>query len=459
MLQEPMTYAELGEHWGISPSAARKRVDGLGLTRERGKDGKTRVMIDIDAVPQTKPLRPAGGEKASAGKGEAEALATALTAHVQSLRAEVERLTALAAANRADFERERRSSDHLATEVATLRGRLELAETELAQATLELVRAQAQAEAALAQIESHNALRLPPPGSERVGKTSSRAGFAALALGVAGTSLALMLTSALTSTATRTSSDELKKADVAALRPAWDRTSGLAGVPPTRAASGLLPGLPQLEIGVAGVGNHERRTLSSQANDIVVPLPPDVDTDMLGAGAVAPKVDMTRPNEVAAPDPATADVSVPLPPEPDVDLANLVVAEDSGSPDASSDLAEEVAPPSFTGLWAVNAKGCVPSPNRQGYLLTVISERGAWAGETACKFTKGARDGKVWTFAAVCSDPTKSWRSKVRLSVQGTRLTWRSQSGSRTYVRCDEPREMWAKQHERKQGSLALKMP
>ena len=124
---------------------------------------------------------------------------------------------------------------------------------------------------------------------------------------------------------------------------------------------------------------------------------------------------------------ASADLNLPLP--------SLAAAEpeDEPAPAAPAQAGDE----SFTGIWAVSEKACTPRIGRESYLPTIIRRQGAWAGETTCVFKSGRRDGKSWTFAAVCSDPSRSWRSDVHLSVDDRRLTWKSQSGSRTYVRCD----------------------
>jgi hypothetical protein len=95
----------------------------------------------------------------------------------------------------------------------------------------------------------------------------------------------------------------------------------------------------------------------------------------------------------------------------------------------------QAADHSFTGVWAANERACSPQLKRGGYLPTIINAEGAWAGETTCAFKSTKRDGSAFVVSAVCSDPYKSWRSLVRLTVEGGRLTWRSQSGSRTYVR------------------------
>jgi hypothetical protein len=91
----------------------------------------------------------------------------------------------------------------------------------------------------------------------------------------------------------------------------------------------------------------------------------------------------------------------------------------------------------FSGVWAVNEKACMPQLDRQGYLPTIISDQGAWAGETTCAFRSSKQEGDAVIVSASCSDPHKRWRSQVRLSVVDGRLIWKSQSGTRSYVRCE----------------------
>jgi hypothetical protein len=92
----------------------------------------------------------------------------------------------------------------------------------------------------------------------------------------------------------------------------------------------------------------------------------------------------------------------------------------------------------LTGVWAANDKACSPQLNREGYLPTIINDQGAWAGETTCAFKSLKGEGNTFVAAAVCSDPHKSWRARVRLTIDGRRLTWASRSGSRVYTRCDQ---------------------
>jgi len=92
----------------------------------------------------------------------------------------------------------------------------------------------------------------------------------------------------------------------------------------------------------------------------------------------------------------------------------------------------------FAGIWAPNAKACSPQIKRQGLLPAVINSQGAWAGETTCAFNTTKRVGNTWHFAAVCSDTRTKWKADVRMVVSGNRLTWTSQRGTQTYVRCQQ---------------------
>jgi len=96
----------------------------------------------------------------------------------------------------------------------------------------------------------------------------------------------------------------------------------------------------------------------------------------------------------------------------------------------------EVHSVSFVGQWAPNAQACTPQLKRSGLLPATINEQGAWAGETTCKFQRKKQVGTAWTMVATCSDQRSRWTANVRLEIRGDRLTWSSERGSQTYVRC-----------------------
>jgi hypothetical protein len=70
-------------------------------------------------------------------------------------------------------------------------------------------------------------------------------------------------------------------------------------------------------------------------------------------------------------------------------------------------------------------------------LPAVIDGERAWAGETVCAFEKKKRTVDGWNVVASCSNGRDRWNANVRLVVNGNRLTWTSQRGSQSYVRCE----------------------
>jgi len=107
MSVEFLTYGALGARLNISPEAARSLAKRLRLPRSLSDDGKALVSVDLAELhhtPQPPRRRPAGD-------------VSLLMAKVAALQAEIARLEASAAGNRADFERERERADRLMVEV------------------------------------------------------------------------------------------------------------------------------------------------------------------------------------------------------------------------------------------------------------------------------------------------------------------------------------------------------
>jgi hypothetical protein len=154
MPTKQLTYAELADVWGVSPEAARKKVEGLRLPRQPGNDGKVRVLIDLDDV-QHRPQKPKSTRRPPGDHPEIEPLRQ----HVATLKAEVERLLTLAGSNRADFERERERAERAAADLMVLADRLTEAEQARAARLFEAEKARAEAdqarsEAAKIQVEA-----------------------------------------------------------------------------------------------------------------------------------------------------------------------------------------------------------------------------------------------------------------------------------------------------------------
>jgi hypothetical protein len=160
-----------------------------------------------------------------------------------------------------------------------------------------------------------------------------------------------------------------------------------------------------------------------------------------------PAIDMSAPGEASAVDAsepdreavAASDQEPEVPQEGDQDLAQV---ESAGDDPVVADAPLPPARPKglaavpFAGAWAVSAKACMPAMQRRGYLVANIDAQRARAGGTTCTFKTVKRQGETWKVAAVCSNGRKTWKSDVRLTLERGRLTWKSQKGSTTYVRC-----------------------
>jgi len=103
MSVEILTYAALGARLNISHEAARSLARRLKLPRSLSDDGKALVNVDLAEVRHT-PRQPRGRAISSSAK-------------IETLKAEIARLEARAADDRADFERERERADRLAVEL------------------------------------------------------------------------------------------------------------------------------------------------------------------------------------------------------------------------------------------------------------------------------------------------------------------------------------------------------
>src|SRR5215471_15948573 len=96
--------------------------------------------------------------------------------------------------------------------------------------------------------------------------------------------------------------------------------------------------------------------------------------------------------------------------------------------------AENQAP--FVGIWVPQGGTCSIRSFKEGSLPAVITEQGAWAGETFCLFKNLKRTKAEWKAVASCSDSSDDWTTEVQLSVKANRLIWKSKSGTQSYSKC-----------------------
>jgi hypothetical protein len=114
MEPEWLTYAEVADRLGVSPEAARSRAKRLGWRRQSGNDGRARVLVALDRRP------PGGGPvtpRSPPGQKTIDpALVTALESHIKTLQTENEGLKQDLSTTRADL------SAHVETLKAQLAG-------------------------------------------------------------------------------------------------------------------------------------------------------------------------------------------------------------------------------------------------------------------------------------------------------------------------------------------------
>ena len=123
-----------------------------------------------------------------------------------------------------------------------------------------------------------------------------------------------------------------------------------------------------------------------------------------------------------------------------VQTRNVPVADSEGTRENKL-LTDDAVNMSFVGIWAADARAC-SALDRSGFLLTVIDTDGARAGETLCAF-KSKRQTKLgWDVVARCSNSHERWTANVSLSVKDNRLSWNSQRGTQTYLRCQREEMM-----------------
>jgi hypothetical protein len=114
-----VSYAELAEHLGISPEAARQKAIRARWQRQRGEDGKARVLVDVEEAAAAHRRRPVDRPDE---QGTTAALIAALEQHVTTLKEELAKAQTLAAERDLDAYRERERIADLTTQLLTFAG-------------------------------------------------------------------------------------------------------------------------------------------------------------------------------------------------------------------------------------------------------------------------------------------------------------------------------------------------
>jgi hypothetical protein len=90
---------------------------------------------------------------------------------------------------------------------------------------------------------------------------------------------------------------------------------------------------------------------------------------------------------------------------------------------------------SFVGGWGVSVDNCRQAPDNRSPLR--IGTRRAEAFNTTCEFNSTQRESaNEWRIRASCADEHDRWDANIRLTLAGSRLTWASERGTATYLRC-----------------------
>src|SRR5262249_2091552 len=98
------------------------------------------------------------------------------------------------------------------------------------------------------------------------------------------------------------------------------------------------------------------------------------------------------------------------------------------APDAKAAKTSDI---SFVGKWGVDVAECGKSP------VKVTARRAADTSGTACEFRSTQRESSnVWRVRALCTNEDDHWNANIRFTLSGSKLTWSSEQGTTTYVRC-----------------------
>jgi len=89
----------------------------------------------------------------------------------------------------------------------------------------------------------------------------------------------------------------------------------------------------------------------------------------------------------------------------------------------------------FLGGWALDADECQHVGEAGAPLI--IQSRGAEAFSGKCDFRSVRREAATsWRIQAACSSGGDSWNANISLKLVGPNLSWSSERGTETYVRC-----------------------
>lgn len=91
-----MTYDEMAEALGITPDSARRLVARRKWPRRQGNDGRARIAVPLERIPDTPPVIPAdddiddGADEGTDAGGDVTLVVNVLTQHIERLEKELE---------------------------------------------------------------------------------------------------------------------------------------------------------------------------------------------------------------------------------------------------------------------------------------------------------------------------------------------------------------------------------
>jgi peptidoglycan hydrolase-like protein with peptidoglycan-binding domain len=101
----------------------------------------------------------------------------------------------------------------------------------------------------------------------------------------------------------------------------------------------------------------------------------------------------------------------------------------------SAAAARTSATETFVGGWGISADQCRQTLDSRSRLK--ISTSRAEAFNTTCQFNSTQRESaNEWRIRAACADEHDRWNANIRLTLAEGRLTWTSERGTATYLRC-----------------------
>ena len=123
MAETWLTYSELAQALDISPEAARQKAIRGGWRRQRGNDGKARILVDLEAEKAAHTPRRRPDKRLDEHPDERRTF-EALEAHIATLKEAVVKAEAVGERHRQEAEVASKRVDHLVAELVGMSMRM-----------------------------------------------------------------------------------------------------------------------------------------------------------------------------------------------------------------------------------------------------------------------------------------------------------------------------------------------